>query len=132
MKLASVVIDSNDSEALSDFYQNLLGWEKLRVDEEWIIVFDKNIKGLALTFQQIDDYERPVWPSEKEKQQQMLHLDFYVDEENFEHEVEHAFHCGAQKAGSQFSEGWRVMLDPAGHPFCMVSVPKSVIESRLP
>ena len=65
MKLASVVIDSKDSEALSDFYQKLLGWEKLRVDEEWIIVYDKNIKGTALTFQQIDDYERPVWPSEK-------------------------------------------------------------------
>ncbi len=45
MKLASVVIDSKDSEALSDFYQKLLGWEKLRVDEEWIIVYDKNIKG---------------------------------------------------------------------------------------
>ena len=132
MKLASIVIDSNDSDTLSDFYQKLLGWKKLKIDEDWIIVFDENIKGPALTFQQIDNYQRPTWPSEKEKQQQMLHLDFYVEDKNFECEIEHALNCGAKELETPSSDGWRVMIDPAGHPFCMIPVPKSDIETRLP
>ena len=31
-------------------------------------------------------------------------------------------------AAEQFSEGWRVMFDPAGHPFCLCQM-KAIFES---
>ena len=36
--------------------------------------------------------------------------------------------CGAKQASQQFSENWRVMFDPEGHPFCLCRM-KQVIES---
>jgi len=44
------------------------------------------------------------------------HLDFAVND--LEEAVQHAINCGATMAAEQFSEEWRVMFDPAGHPFC--------------
>ena len=122
MKLESmdVVLDSGNSEELSDFYQRLLGWAKHRIDDEWIVVYDEKSKGpkQGLIFQEIEDYERPVWPAVPGKQQQMLHLDFHV--ENVEEGVKHAISCGAELAQTQFGDSWRVMIDLAGHPFCIV------------
>ena len=47
---------------------------------------------------------------------------------DLEEAVRYAVDCGATVAEKQFSDGWRVMLDPAGHPFCLCQM-KSVIES---
>lgn len=112
------MLDSADSEALSDFYAKLLGWTKFHYDAEWIIVVSEDKEGVPLVFQQVDTYEKPTWPSEQGKQQQMVHLDFYVD--NVEESVEYALSCGATVAKKQFNNIWRVMLDPAGHPFCIL------------
>ena len=60
------------------------------------------------------------------KQQQMAHMDFAVND--LEKAVQYAMHCGAVVADKQFSDSWRVMLDPAGHPFCLCQM-KSLIES---
>ena len=59
-------------------------------------------------------------------QQQMAHLDFAVND--LEKAVQHAVRCGAAVAEEQFSDAWRVMLDPAGHPFCLCQM-KSMMES---
>lgn len=66
-----------------------------------------------------DDYVPPVWPTTREAQQQMAHLDFHVS--NVEEAVAHALSCGATLSETQYDEGWRVMIDPAGHPFCLLS-----------
>ncbi len=124
MRPGAIVLDSNDSENLSDFYSNLLGWNKRRIDEEWIVVEQQDKKALHLLFQELREYQRPVWPAEEGHQQQMVHLDFYVD--NLEQSVDHAVTCGAVISEVQFSHMWRVMLDPAGHPFCLVSVGPSL------
>lgn len=72
---------------------------------------------MTLLFQDDDDYIKPVWPAEPGQQQQMMHLDFHTDD--VEKDVRHAIACGATPAETQYSEKWRVMLDPAGHPFCI-------------
>ena len=71
-----------------------------------------------LIFQQIENYVRPVWPDAKDKQSQMMYLDFHV--ENMEEGVRHALACGAALSPVQTEDGWRVLLDPAGHPFCIL------------
>ena len=67
-----------------------------------------------------------MWPQETKAQQQMAHLDFAV--KDIGQAAEHAVHCGAKQASQQFSENWRVMIDPEGHPFCLCNM-KQVIES---
>ena len=46
-----------------------------------------------------------------------LHLDIEVDD--LEQAVAHAVEVGAEEAEYQPQETVRVMLDPAGHPFCL-------------
>lgn len=118
MKLGAIVLDSGDSDTLATFYAKLLVWTKQRYDAEWIVVSSGGDEGTPLVFQQVEDYVRPVWPTRAGSQQQMQHLDFYVDEVT--DGVRHALACGATLADTQLEEGWRVMLDPAGHPFCIL------------
>ena len=121
MKFGSVVLDSGNSKELSEFYRNLLGW-RLEDHGEWIVLLNPEEKGTNLTFQQVDDYQRPTWPDEKGKQRQMLHLDFYVPEDQYEQEIERAINLGAVKNPHQPEEDWIVLLDPAGHPFCLLTM----------
>ncbi|MBE7721242.1 MAG: VOC family protein [Lacrimispora celerecrescens] len=126
MWLGAIVLDSGNSEELSDFYQKLLGWTKERQffeDETWIIVKSSEGQGTPLVFQEVSDYAPPKWPAVKGVQQQMLHLDFYVKEADLDKEVSRAISCGAVLSEIQLSESWKVMLDPAGHPFCIIPLP---------
>ena len=121
MKLGKmcVVLDSDNSENLCDFYQKFLGWKKGH-HSEWFILRDDSEEGKGrpiFLFQEFEDYERPIWPNTPGKQQQMTHLDFHVDDVN--QAVNHAIACGAELSEIQLDDRWRVMLDPAGHPFCI-------------
>jgi len=122
LKLAKmgVVLDSDNPDELSDFYQKLLGWEKRKYTIN-SIVFNDDDNGIPfqLLFQYDENYACPVWPAEPGEQQQMEHLDFFV--ENLEEGVIHALSCGAALSPIQFRDSWRVMIDPAGHPFCICS-----------
>ncbi len=132
MWLGAIVLDSKDSEKLADFYTRLLGWEQevqYSEDDKWIVVMDKDHRYTPLVFQEDVNYERPVYPSNKCKQQQMLHLDFYVKHDEFEKEVEHALACGATLADVQYSDDWKVFIDPAGHPFCIIPIPSEMVKS---
>lgn len=82
----------------------------------------QNESTTKLVFQQIKNYQRPIWPEEDGKQQQMIHMDFYSDD--VEKDVERALNYGASLAKYQ-SGDWKVLLDPAGHPFCIVLTRKN-------
>ena len=114
----AVVLDSDNAEALSEFYTSLLGWTRIpyQSGDEWIVVVKDN--SLALVFQQVDNYKRPTWPCTSDQQQQMMHLDFYVDDPDAA--IEHAISCGAVLSDIQQGDFWKVLLDPAGHPFCIL------------
>jgi glyoxalase superfamily protein len=60
---------------------------------------------------------RPVWPDEEGEQQMSMHLDIEVDD--LDHAVTHAIDAGAELASYEPQQHVRVMLDPAGHPFCL-------------
>lgn len=118
MYLGAIVLDSANSNELADFYAKLIGGVKVVQDEEWIILYDENEKRLPFVFQELENYEPPVWPAESGKQQTQIHLDMYT--ENVEESVEYAIKCGAKLSKIQLEEDWKVMLDPAGHPFCIL------------
>jgi hypothetical protein len=75
--------------------------------------------GLWLSMQRVADYRSPTWPGTATPQQ--IHLDFSVDDLDGGEQA--AIAAGASKAADQPSpDRWRVMLDPAGHPFCLSSL----------
>lgn len=133
MRLGAIVIDSNEVEVLSDFYANLLGWVKtsqIQNGEKWITVAKEDYTETPLLFQYNPDYKKPKWPANSQEQQQMIHLDFYVSDNDFENKIAHAIKCGAKIVEEQFSNNWKVMIDPSGHPFCMIPIPKEIYEQR--
>ena len=117
ISLYSIVLDCSDAKALADFYAALLGWKKYTDNPEWISV---GIKGQTpfLLFQEEPNYKPPVWPKEADQQ---IHLDFLVPD--LKAAVEYAVSLGAGVAPVQYADHWTVMIDPAGHPFCLVLAP---------
>jgi predicted enzyme related to lactoylglutathione lyase len=111
-----VVLDAPDARSLARFYASLLGWELAADEADGATVAPR--EGVAyLGFQTSPEYVRPVWPTVEGSQQMMLHLDFEVSD--LETAVNHAVELGAQEAKYQPQENVRVLLDPAGHPFCL-------------
>ena len=111
-----VVLDTDDVGRLTRFYADLRGWRILQLDET-----DGSLdpgEGVAyLNIQRNPEYVRPVWPAQFGDQQMMLHLDFEVVD--LDSEVERAISLGADLPEHQPQENVRVLLDPAGHPFCL-------------
>lgn len=131
IKLYTLTLDCQDPYALASFYAALLQWDIPFHDEDWACVGAPGAAQGAypgILFQRNPAYRPPVWPDAPGAQQQMAHLDFAVAD--LEAAVRHAVDCGASVAEAQFSDGWRVMLDPAGHPFCLCQM-KPVLESPL-
>lgn len=112
-----VVLDAPDASSLAAFYARLLGWRVFSDDGEFATVAPSQHAGHYLAVQREDLYVRPVWPAEPGKPQMSLHLDLAVDD--LEAAEAHAVAVGAVTADHQPQDDVRVMLDPAGHPFCL-------------
>ncbi|MFF3444744.1 VOC family protein [Streptosporangium sp. NPDC002721] len=111
-----MVLDAPDAQELARFYARLLDW-KITTDEPgWAIVApDDGVTYLG--FQTSKGYVRPVWPNADGSQQMMMHLDLEVGD--LHEAVARAVETGATVAAYQPQDNVRVMLDPAGHPFCL-------------
>jgi hypothetical protein len=108
-------LDCPDPRSLAEFYSAITGWPIGSDDGEWVEL--RSDGGATLAFQRAPDHRPPVWPSAEHPQQ--LHLDFDVDDLDTGEAAILAL--GARKAEVQPMPGdWRVYLDPAGHPFCLV------------
>lgn len=109
-----VVLDCPDPAALAEFYRGVLGGQ-VSADEDgrWVdLLLDG---GPRLGFQHSPGFVAPVWPGEDGDQQ--FHLDIAVDDLSAAHEQLLAL--GARHLETH--RGFRVYLDPAGHPFCTVN-----------
>jgi catechol-2,3-dioxygenase len=111
-----VVLDAPDATALASFYVSVLGWPLAKEEDDWAAIVVPGTSSY-LAFQSAEDYVPPVWPNAGGHQQMMMHIDVAVDD--LEAAVAHAVELGATVAGFQPQEDNRVLLDPAGHPFCL-------------
>lgn len=114
--IGTINMDCRDPEEMAAFYGRLLGWEITLRDHDFVLM-EHPEGGTGLSFQAYPDYEPPVWPEEPGRQWKMVHLDMQVDD--LEAATAHALSCGARLAAYQGREDLRVLLDPAGHPFCI-------------
>jgi len=127
LRVTSVTIGAPDPRALAAFYARLLGWsvtvsEAARPgyppEDGWAQLRPSpGEQGPTLNFEYEAEYTRPVWPSVAGEQHITQHLDIAVTD--LEASVAWALEQGATLAGYQPQEHVRVLLDPAGHPFCL-------------
>jgi len=109
-------IEAPDPLALARFYADLLEWPIVH-EEAGTAVLAAPEGPSYVVFQQAADYRAPVWPPVDGAQRPMMHFDFQVGD--LESAVAEALALGATLAQSQPQESVRVLLDPAGHPFCL-------------
>jgi predicted enzyme related to lactoylglutathione lyase len=111
-----VQLDARDVAELAHFYSELRGWRIHSIDENNASL-DCGEGVAYLAVQRNPDHQPPVWPAPPGSQQMQLHLDFEVTD--LQAETRRAIGLGASLAEYQPQEDVRVLLDPAGHPFCL-------------
>ena len=111
-RFPSLVLDCPDPDALATFYATMLDWEIER-KADWVDI--RADYGQCLSFQRVEDYARPTWPTQEVPQQ--MHLDVIVDDLDTGEAA--VLELGATKHDHQPGTTFRVFLDPAGHPFCL-------------
>ena len=121
VRWTGVCIDCADAGELAAFYARLLDWEIVAgAGSPWVQLADP-AGGVHLNIQAEEWYEPPVWPEEPGAQAKMLHFEILVDD--LEAAIAHAVAAGATVAPHQPDDrnqaGLCIMLDPAGHPFCL-------------
>src|SRR5215831_5346176 len=108
-------IEAPDPAALAAFYSRLLDWPVAHQEPGTAIKPPQD--SVFMVFQLAEDYMPPVWPPAPGQQRTMMHLDIQV--EDLEAAVAEAMALGARVAEYQPQDNVRVLLDPAGHPFCL-------------
>jgi hypothetical protein len=115
-RLAAISLDTPDPAGLAEFYRELLDLEVFFESDDFIALKGA---GVYLTTQRVEDQQPPDWPSASVPKQ--MHLELAVDDLD-ESEVR-AMAIGAVKADPQPNPDlWRVLVDPAGHPFCITTL----------
>jgi catechol 2,3-dioxygenase-like lactoylglutathione lyase family enzyme len=127
MRVTSVTIGAPNPRSLAAFYERLLGWRIAHEDgarpgappeDGWAQLRPvSGDAGPTLNFEFEAEYTPPIWPSEPGQQHITEHLDIAV--EDLEEAAAWAVDAGARLADYQPQNDIRVMLDPAGHPFCL-------------
>ena len=123
-RLHLVVLDCPEPFELATFYAALTGipvetWPG-HAPEDMAGIDLVHISEPSLSFERVRDFTPPSWPDGPVPQQ--IHLDFVVDD--LDEAEAFALSIGARKADHQPGETFRVLLDPVGHPFCLIATPQ--------
>jgi predicted enzyme related to lactoylglutathione lyase len=113
--LGTVILDCADPAKLAGFYATVTGWQTTYSDDDFVFIGDGGA-GVQLGFQRIDGYRSAGWPDPAKH----AHLDFKVSD--VDSAIEALVAAGATKPEFQPGKGdWTVLIDPAGHPFCVAA-----------
>lgn len=108
------VLDTPDPRSLAEFYCAILGWTVESSSDDWVTI--RGVGGPGIAFQLAPDHLPPTWPDNSVPQQ--FHLD--LDVPDLDRGEEQVVALGARITGlPENGAGFRVFLDPAGHPFCL-------------
>ena len=114
-RLGSIALDCDDPRALAAFWATMLDG---RITVETDRFCGVELGSLLLVTVRVPAYEPPQWPDGRPKQ---FHLDVAV--RDLDEAERRALAAGATKAAEQpMPTSWRVLLDPAGHPFCVTTL----------
>jgi hypothetical protein len=123
-RLGLICLDCEDPAGLAAFWAGLLGGEVTPVSDDVVVV---KSHGAPVAAVRVPGYQPPTWPSGAIPKQ--VHLDLAVGD--LDAAEAEAVRLGARRAGEQPRPGrWRVMLDPAGHPFCLCDWSRALPANR--
>ncbi|MFD8599502.1 VOC family protein [Kitasatospora sp. NPDC059646] len=114
LRYSAVTFDCPDPAELGRFYGDALGLPVLYSSEDFVLIGHQGAP--ALGFNRVADHRPPSWPDRSGAKQ--AHLDFAVDDLD-------AAQARLVELGAVLPEfqpdpdRWRVLVDPAGHPFCV-------------
>jgi hypothetical protein len=111
LAVVAVSLDCADHVELAAFYAALLGGSILWSTDSASAV---RAGSITLIAQRVEGYERPVWPGAS-----IVHLDISGPDLDLDASTAFAQARGATLAPAQPDPRWVVLLDPAGHPFCV-------------
>jgi hypothetical protein len=115
IRLGSVSLDCADPLALAEFWSQLLNGEILFTSDDFVAV---NVGNVWIATVKVENYVSPKWPDGATPKQ--IHLDLAVDD--LDESERQALELGAIKPTHQPEpDRWRVLIDPAGHPFCITT-----------
>jgi hypothetical protein len=113
LRVAGISLDCPDPALLAAFYRDLLKGEVLWRNEDSAGI---RVPGATLVAQRVTPYVRPVWPGAS-----VVHLDL-AEGSDLDDAAARAVRLGAVETQPQRDPRWRVLLDPAGHPFCITTL----------
>lgn len=112
-RFGAISLDCSDPAGLAAFWAELLGGEVAFTSDAFVAVKTDRV---WLTAHRVSDYQAPSWPDDGAPKQ--MHIDLAVDD--LDRAEAEAVRLGAKRAADQPApDRWRVLLDPAGHPFCL-------------
>ena len=115
-RLGAVSLDADDPATLAAFYRDLLELEVVFEGDDFVALKGA---GIYLTTQRVATHRAPDWPDDTVPKQ--IHLELAVSD--LEAAQARALELGARVAREQPSpQSWRVLIDPAGHPFCITTL----------
>ncbi|MFE9575272.1 VOC family protein [Nocardia sp. NPDC006044] len=111
--LRGATLDCPNPGALARFYRSICGGRIVSSDAQFTHLYLDS--GVSLGFQLDVEYRASTWPTNEIPQQ--CHLDFSAAD--LDQAQAEAMTAGAKLADWQPEpDVFRVLLDPAGHPFC--------------
>lgn len=112
-EFAGVTLDCPRPRDLAEFYQRMGGGEIVYSSDAFVYL---EVGGFGMGFQRDPTYQPPSWPEPRTPQQ--AHVDFRTTE--LDRAEAAALEAGAGRSPHQPNPAvWRVLLDLAGHPFCL-------------
>ena len=112
MRIGSVVIDCNDFEKMSEFWQQALGYvPRDPPEDEWVVLRDPDGSNVNVSLHRVP---------EPRTGKNRLHLDLYTDHQ--EEEVARLLALGASRhrRTPEPGEDFVVLEDPEGNLFCVI------------
>jgi hypothetical protein len=114
-RVGAIGLDCNDPHVLGTFWSRLLRGEVVLASDDVVAI---RVGDLVVNAYRVEAHVAPTWPDGDVPKQ--LHLDLAVDD--LEGAVARAVALGATLVGQQpFPATHMVLLDPAGHPFCLTT-----------
>ena len=111
--LKMITLDCPDPRVSGAFWAELLGWEVAALEDEYAMLTGP--AGIALGLGKVADHQPPGWPNDRGSKQ--FHFDLACTD--IDATRTRVVELGGTVPDDQPGDTWTVVLDPAGHPFCL-------------
>ncbi len=115
VRLLSVDFDCPDPAELARFYGEALDLPVMYSSDDFVLLGRDGSPGLG--FVRLAGYQRPTWPDPSREKQ--AHLELGVDDLDAAQARMLALGAVEPPGAQPHPDERRVLLDPAGHPFCI-------------